>query len=240
VPNLCTNVRALLRSLTTASALCLALCACNAPRLYVDTGSGIDLAVTVPSDVKVRELTYQVLGNGIEPLVSTWATAEPQHQFETLIPRVPPGNDYHLTVTAKSVDGKSSCVRETTVSVQAHTITHLHAALSCSGGEGTVVIHVGVACTKGQLATYTVSPLAAAVGGTIALTATPTAADADALDFLWTAPSGAFDDAEAAQTTYRCEKPGHIKLNLFVGGSLCQENHDIEIDCLDARDAGGG
>ena len=97
-----------------------------------------------------------------------------------------------------------------------------------------------MACTKSQLATFTVSPLSASVGGTLALTATPLVADAGTLDFLWTAPSGTIGDPEAAQTTYRCVKAGHFRLNLLVISSICQENHDIEIDCLDSRDAGGG
>jgi hypothetical protein len=70
------------------------------------------------------------------------------------------------------------------------------------------------------------------VGGTIALTATPLAAGAGALEFLWTAPAGAIDEPAAAQATYHCDEAGRVKLNLLVVSSICQENHDIEIDCL--------
>lgn len=216
-----------MRLLTAAFALCLAAC-----DHVASDGSGIDLAVTVPADVEVRELTYQLLGNGIKPLVSTWGTEEPQHQFQKLIPQVPPGTSYHLTVTAKSVDQRSTCLRETIVDVQPDAITHVHAALSCNGGEGSIVISVGVACTKVQLATFMVSPLSAHLGETISLSAMPLT-DAGVLTYQWTAPSGTFDNAQGSQTAYRCDKAGHIVLNLLVvARDICQENHSIEIDCL--------
>jgi hypothetical protein len=217
-----------------ASALGLVPSACNHAG-HVDP-TGIDLTVTVPADVKVRELTFQLIGQG-KPIAGRWFSPQPQ-QFERLITHVPPGDDYHLAVTAKSIDGKSSCIREMMVSVQKNAITRVHAALACQGGDGSILISIGVACTKLQLATYTVSPLAASVGGTITLSATPLV-DAGVLEYLWTAPAGTFEDPEAEQTTYRCEKPGHIRVNLLVvAPDVCQENHDIEIECLGLSDGG--
>jgi hypothetical protein len=219
-----------------ASALGVLAAACNhAPH---SNRSGIDLTVTVPADVKVKELSYAVIGNGIKPLVGQWHTAQPQQQFEKLITNIPPGADYVVQVVAKSIDGKKTCTHQTKASVRKDAITRVHVALTCMGGDGSIVISVGVGCTEVQLATFTASPLAASVGGTIALMATALEFDAGMLDYEWTATAGSFADPTAPQTTYRCETAGHIKLNLLVVSDICQENHDIEIDCLDPADAG--
>jgi hypothetical protein len=218
-----------------ASALGLLTVACS--HAGHSDRTGVDVTVTVPADAKVRELTFQLIGHGA-PIVGHWSSPQPQHQFQWLITHVPPAEDYHLVVTARSIDQKLTCMRELKVSVGKNALTRVHAALACTGGDGSVVISVGVACTKMQLATYTVSPLAATVGGTITLSAMPLV-DAGGLEYLWTASAGAFEDPEAEQTTYRCERAGHFGLNLLVvAPDVCQENHGIEIDCLGSGDAG--
>lgn len=220
-----------------ASALGLAPAACDHPPR--PNQGGVLLTVTLPEDVKVKELTYDVSGNGIKPFTGRWETAQPQQQYEKLINHIPVGNDYQVVVTAKSADGRFMCQRTVKASVRRDTITRLVVALACvDGGDGTIVISVGIACTTVRLATLTVSPLAASVGGTMALTATPLEADAGALEYAWSAPSGAFGDTAASETTYRCDKAGHVKLNLLVIADICQESHTTEVDCLAPTDAG--
>lgn len=219
-----------------ASVLGLAPTACDhAP--HADR-TAIDLTVTVPADVKVREFAYQVSGKNIKPLGGRVQTPQPQHQFEKLITHVPTGEHFELAVNAKSVDAKRTCTATAPLSVQANAVTRVHAELSCAGGDGTVLISVGLACTTIHLATYTVSPLSASVGGTITLTATPLELDAGTLHYLWTASEGTFDDQTASQTNYRCENVGRMHLNLTViADHICTENHAIDVDCLDAADA---
>ena len=219
-----------------ASALGLAPAACDhAPNT---ARNGIDLTVTVPADVKVRELSYTLSGTHLKTIIGSWHTATPQQQFEKLITHIPAAEEYLLEVDAKSIDAKKTCTQKTKVSVHKDAITRVHLALTCMGGDGSIVISVGVACTKVQLATFTASPLAASVGGTIMLTATALEADAGMLEYDWTASAGTIADPTSPQTTYRCDTAGHIKLNLLVVSDICQENHDIEIDCLDPSEGG--
>jgi len=214
-----------------ASALAVALSACDhAPHT---SRTGIDLTVSLPGDVKVTRVDYAVGGNRIRPIVGRWIASTPQQQFERLITHIPPGEDYLVIVVAKSIDGKKTCRRETKVTVRKDALTRVLVQPPCAGGDGSIVIAVGVACTKIRLADVTASPLAASVGGTISLSATEVDSDAGTLDYEWTAQAGTFDDPRSPNTTYRCEARGHFHLNLLVvAEDICQENHDIEVDCF--------
>lgn len=213
-------------------ALGLASFACNRA-LHTNWGS-IALTVTVPAKAQVDQLSYVVTGHGISPVAGSVHTARPQEVFEELIANVPVGEDYTLVVSAQSTDKKLACTRTTKVSVHKNAITRVHLDLPCvDAGDGKVLITATVACSGGvHLVSYSVAPLSASIGGTITLAATPMDGDAGILGYAWTAPSGTFDDPEAAQTTYLCSTPGHITLNLIAASDRCQERQDIEVDCL--------
>jgi hypothetical protein len=204
---------------------------------------GIDVIATLPPDVSAEVLVFELTGNGIAPMTGVQHVSKPQKQFQRLIGSVPVGEDYDLYVSAQSIDGRYICKRSTKVSVRANEVTRVHIPLSCdnanvidNGGKVTVV--VGFICPGSHLVDYMVSPLFAEVGDPITVTATTAKPDAGALAYDWTAPTGSFADPAAAQTTYRCDKPGYVTLNLFVANGVCTENHSIDVDCL-GKDAGG-
>jgi hypothetical protein len=193
----------------------------------------VALTVTVPSDVEVQLVEYEITGNGIMPLAGRIKTPHPQQQFARLVTHVPSGTDYPLSVSAKSTDGQKLCAAAATIEVRKQTTTRVHLALPCQGiGDGMVHISVGIACPGVHLVSYTVSPLTASIGGTIAVTAVPGDPDSGALTFAWTASSGTFADPAASHTTFQCATAGPVTITLRTQGDICQENDSLEVTCL--------
>jgi hypothetical protein len=213
---------------------------CNHPGPSSSFGN-VALTVTVPYDVQVQVITYEITGNGLMPAIGHIKASHPQQQFAKLITHVPAGEDYLLGVSAKSVDGQEICEGTAQIEVRKRATTRVHIALGCRGAsDGMVHIAVGVVCPGVRLVSYTVSPLTASVGGTISVAAAAADVDAGSLTFAWSASSGTYAEPAASNTTYRCTTPGPVTMTLLVHADFCQESNSIMVTCVaDTTDAGG-
>jgi hypothetical protein len=219
----------------------LAPIACGHPPAH---RGAVDFIATLPSDVTVAALTYQLTGEGFGGLAGGIHVSEPQQQFEKLINSIPVGEDDELAIGATSADGKLTCKGSTRLTVRQGLVTRVHVPLTCSSGDGNVLINVNVvsmgsACPGVQLVDYMVSPLTASIGDAIACTANTRVSDPGALTYAWSAPSGRFADPTSAHTIYRCDTAGFVMLSLRVTESGCSENETVVVDCVGTKDASG-
>src|SRR5262249_54800464 len=112
-----------------------------------------------------------------------------------------------VTAAADSTDGKGRCEGTATLDVPKGGTTRLNVDLTCKGG-GNVTVGIGVNCLATPLVDFLVSPLVARIGESVLGNAVPARPDGGALTFTWSAPSGTFSDANAAQTMFTCTMPG--------------------------------
>jgi hypothetical protein len=81
------------------------------------------------------------------------------------------------------------------------------------------------------ISSYTVSPFKQAAGVDVTLVAVATVDRGVTPQYLWTATSGTYYDANASSTTYRCgaEKRPSLTLTLFY--CSCVDSVEFELDC---------
>jgi hypothetical protein len=129
-------------------------------------------------------------------------------------------------------------------------------ALACSvatmGSQVTLVSGASFNCAA--LTNVSAVPAEAFVGGSIALTASASGPVPSSLTYAWSAPSGSFDQPNAASTHFQCTVPGPVSVTVTAAdgpvppGSACNvplSTKTVSLQCDAAvqdagSDAGGG
>jgi hypothetical protein len=193
----------------------------------------VSLTVTVPSDVLVTEVDYQLTGIGIPETTGSIRVPEPSTMFSKLISHVPAGSDSLAHATAKSVDGMTECDGMVGAKVRPEATTVVGITLTChASGGGQIHISIGVVCPWFQVTSYTASPLVASVGGTISVTETTSDTDGAPILYQWSAPNGTFESPTDSATTYTCTQAGAIMLMAGASTGPCQATQPIAVTCL--------
>ena len=116
-------------------------------------------------------------------------------------------------------------------------------AIGCSGGDefrgapaprrvGSVNVEANVTSLECPIITsYTVSPFEKAAGNDVALTSTTSASFGVKPKILWSATSGTFNNADDANTTYRCGAQLNPIITLTVSYGTCLDS--VQIDQMD-------
>jgi hypothetical protein len=193
----------------------------------------VSLTVTVPSDVLVTEVDYELTGLGIPETKGSIRVLDPSTTFSKLISHVPAGTGYLAHATAKSVDGMTDCDGTVGAEVRSQATTVVGITLTChAGGDGHIHITIGVVCPWFQVVSYTASPLVASVGSTISVTETTSDADGAPILYQWSAPSGTFESPTDSATTYTCTEAGPVMLVAGASTGPCQATQPIAVTCL--------
>jgi hypothetical protein len=193
----------------------------------------VSLTVTVPSDVLVTEVDYELTGIGIPETKGSIRVLDPSTTFSKLTSHVPSGSGYLAHATSKSVDGMTECEGMVGAEVRPEATTVIGIMLTChSSGDGQIHISIGVVCPWFQVTAYTASPLVASVGGTISVTETTSDADGAPILYQWSAPNGTFESPTDSATTYTCTQAGPVMLMAGASTGPCQATQAIAVTCL--------
>jgi hypothetical protein len=217
------------RGLIVTAVLGVLALACDHPRL---TGN-VSLTVSVPSDVSVTTVDYDITGEGLSDTGGNIRVLNPSRTFSKLVSHIPVGEGYVVRVKATSVGGDLQCTGMAGTDVRPNATAVVDVTLTClAAGDGQIHIAIGVVCPWFAVTSYSVSPLAASVGGTIAVSAMTSDADGAAITYQWTATAGSFEAPTDATTVYTCTTPGSIVLTAIAQTGPCQAARTIPVTCL--------
>ncbi len=151
---------------------------------------------------------------------------------------LPAGTGYSITVTSTATDGSTTCTGSTTFSVSARTTTAINLHLICKElpRTGTLVVNGSVNVCP-TIDGVSAMPSEVVIGNPLALSAS--AHDSDRgpspLAYHWSASSGSFTDASAANPSFTCTVPGSVTLSLSVSDGdadpNCASSSSVTVNC---------
>jgi len=196
-------------ALTGAVAVFAAGCGQGESASDGDTGA-VGLALVVAPGVILDEATYVITG----PLSFTKSGAidvSESARISALIPGLPAGTGFTISLSATSLAGGLSCAGAAAFDVLAKMTTATTVHVTCHEGARTGSVSVtGTVNVCPIVDGVSVSPSDAIVGGSVALAAG--AHDSDAgpapLAYHWTASGGTLTGAETASPIFTCTTPG--------------------------------
>lgn len=211
-------------------------CSTSSDKVVADGSIGdVGLNLTIAPGVDVNEVTFTVTGNGITPITNNIPVANLGSTVSAVIGGLPAGAGYNISLTAKSVDGKTDCAGSAPFTVVAGQTTSVSIALQCRGPKTTGGLQVGGTFNNCPTAnSLVVFPLQVLTGGTISVSSSASDLDGTTPTTAWSATGGTFVSASAASTTYNCSVPGNQKLTVTVtdGNPNCNDTASVDVICL--------
>jgi hypothetical protein len=209
----------------------------DAPGNTGEMGS-VGMQLTLPGGAQVSTVAWAIEGpNGAATVVKN-GTVNVQETggVSFLVGNIPAASGYLVALSAESVDGGLSCEGTAAFAVAPHAVTQVTVQLGCNlastGSHNTLVNGTSFDCAAWNA--VTASPVETAIGSPVALTATATGPMPGNLTYSWSAPSGFFGSASAANTSFTCSAPGPVTVTLVVGdgpvpaGSTCNSALDTD------------
>jgi len=205
-----------------------------------NTGS-VGLRLTLPNGSQIATVDWTIAGpNGAPTVVQSGVLdvhASAGISFQ--VSNIPAASGYQIVLSAAPSDGGASCEGSATFGVMSHATTDVDVQLICTastaGGHTTVVNGTSFNCAA--WGSVDASPIETSIGGTpVTLAATASGPAPASLTYNWSAPTGQFSSATAANTTFACTEPGPVAITLVVGdgpvpaGSKC--NSAIDSDTI--------
>jgi phospholipase C len=189
--------------------------------LSSDGVGSVGMRLTLPGGEQISSVTWTVTGpNGASTIVQTGTVnVGNSTTVSFLVGGIPAGSNYNIALSGTSPDGTVTCAGSATFDTTARTTTNVNVALSCS----TAPQEAGSALINGttfDCATWnsvSASPAETTVGNSVTVSASASGPDPSGVTFAWSAPSGTFDDANAATAQFTCGAPGPVILTLTVG-----------------------
>jgi hypothetical protein len=168
-----------------------------------DATGTVGAQLTLPSGALINTVNY-TLTNGTNTLSGSVNVAAAT-SISFVIPNVPVGTGYTVTLTAVSTDGSVSCAGSSgTFNVLARQTTNVNVQLVCTssgGGDAGSVVVNGSLDFCATWNTIVALPSTASTGGSVSLTAAGSAPTPASLTFAWSAPSGTISGATQSGTT---------------------------------------
>jgi len=219
---------------------------CGREASHHDDVGSVAVALTLSPGVTVNTVTFQITGNGITPINGTIDVTNAT-RATALVPGIPAGTGYQVTMDATSTDGRT-CHGVGTFDVAAGMTATATVTLQCRGqgnGQGTVAIN-GRLDNCPFITSFMASSLQGVVGGApISISVAATDFDAmDTITYSWTtsAPAvGSLGNPAAASTTFTCNTAGTTQLSIAVSDGVCGDNRTpaIPIECVIIGGVGG-
>jgi hypothetical protein len=219
----------------------------------IQTGT-VGAQLTLPSGSVINTVNY-TLTNGTNTITGSVNVAAAT-TISFVIPNVPVGNNYTVTLTAVTTDGTVSCTgTSATFNVLARQTTNVNVQLVCSaaggGDAGTVVVNGNLDyCATWN--TIAANPSSAATGASVSLTAGGSAPIPASLTFTWSASagtvSGATQTGNVDTATFTCPATAGVEtITVVLGdgplpeGGACpasQTTATVNVTCGAVADAG--
>jgi hypothetical protein len=100
-------------------------------------------------------------------------------------------------------------------------------------GGATVMVSVGATAEPcPQIVSVVAAPDSVGVGRSLSLFSTFDVIDGGYVSFQWTAPSGTFEDPQAASTKFVCgDQPGIVELTLTAIAGDCHNSQSVAVGC---------
>jgi cysteine-rich repeat protein len=185
------------------------------------------------TDIDITEVNYSIQVPGQSAIQGKLPVAEDGTVSGT-VADVPASEGVLVSLTA-GTEGSAVCSGEGTVTVVAGQSTGVSIVLQCRLPDGSPATTGSIEITG----TFNVCPqvLAAAADPTStettsAVTSNSTDLNSDTLKVTWTATSGSFADAAAANTTYTCASSGEQTLTVTADDSKgCTHSKTVTVTC---------
>ena len=205
-----------------------------------DVGA-VELAVRLSDAATVGQVSFQISGNGIAPIVGGIALGSAAATASAFVGGIAAASSYHIDMTASSTDGQTSCAGNGTFDVRAGENSSVNVLLQCRAFSITGGVTVGGTFNNcPRLTSVAASRVSAPVGGTIDVRAAASDQDpGDVLTFKWTTTSGSFDRPQAPEATFRCTVPGAPVLTATVSDGQCNDVVAVAVSCVAAACGNG-
>ncbi|HVZ71345.1 MAG TPA: hypothetical protein VHJ20_03135 [Polyangia bacterium] len=182
----------------------------------------------------VDRVHYEISGNGITPRTGDIDVSDPAATASIVVGGLPAAKGYLVSMTAVSVDMKSTCAGSATVDVVAGAIAAVTIELMCRDKDAGGQVAIG-----GQfhfcptITSVAASPLRASIGGSIEVDVQSADDDTPNPMVTWSAPAGAgmFVDASAARTSFVCGDEGTFTLTAVVSDGSCADSAHFAVTC---------
>jgi hypothetical protein len=193
-----------------------------------------DLAIEVylPQAVAVRSLTYQIEGNGIQPITEVALIQGAPTSASALFSGLPAGNGYAVEISAVGAESAIGCSASATTEVLAATTTNLFVPLQCRSPPNGNAAVTAMFASCSQISSFAVAPVVTSVGGTIGLTAQSSDVDGAATIYLWAASSGTISVPAAPETSFTCLTAGPSTISLTVSNGSCADHQSVTVTCV--------
>jgi hypothetical protein len=183
-----------------------------------DTTGTIGAELQIAGGVTINSINYTITGPNSFSKTGTVDLSQAS-ALSFSIGGIPAGNGYAISLTAVSTDGLTACAGSATFNVNAKATTQVVVHLACHEQSNAGGIGVGANTNICPVVDgISASPSEVLVGGSMGLTST--AHDPDngpqPLTYQWTATSGTFSSATAANPTFTCTAPGTATITLTV------------------------
>ena len=191
----------------------------------------VGLSLTLPDGEHISTVQWAISGPAGAATVVASGSIDVHASAATSfsVPLIAAGSGYRVALSAISADAGATCVGTANFNVQVHQITAVAVQMACSlanaGGHTTLVNGTGFDCAAWTSVSAT--PVSVSVGGQVSLSAMATGPVPENVTYAWTAPSGQFGSANAADSTFTCTDPGTVPITLTVAdgpvpmGSTC-------------------
>jgi hypothetical protein len=209
-----------------------------------EQSGSIGLELTLPGGALLSVVTYSILGPN-HFASSGSIDVSNSAVISAMVGGLPPGSGYTVTLTATSVDGKTTCAGSANFSVAASMTVVVPVAIRCvkQKNNGGVIIG-GTLNVCPTIDDLSVAPLSAPVGSTISLDAV--ASDLDnvpsPLSFTWTASSGTLAGAATPHAAFTCTVAGTTLITLVVSDGdpapNCPATQSIDVTCASCAGEG--
>jgi hypothetical protein len=202
---------------------------CGSPPPHEEKGD-LSVQVTLPATVVFDSLTYQVSGNGIQPIVrNVTIVGSPTTGF-AYFSGLPAHPGYDVEVNGTSHDGLTICAASGKANILPEQTTSLSLTLGCATKGGDALVTGVFACHL--ISSVVVAPEQTSVGGGVTVAAQPIDLDAGALTYSWTATSGTFANPSASNTTFVCGTAGSIAVTVTATSGQCSDRIAMAVQCV--------
>ena len=196
------------------------------------------------SGVTIDTVTYTVTQGAGGAVVKTGNLAVPGTgaDFSFGVP-LPVGTDYHLSLSATSVDGKVTCVGGLPAgfNIVANQTIDITPKLTCTDittGQPIVLVDViNTACPDLSFDYVVATPKSAKLGSNISLLASAVSASGKTISYSWTtsAPLGAITPPTSKTPSLACTTPGAlVTVTVTAANGECTNTLSTKVSCVNA------
>ncbi|MGB5811440.1 MAG: hypothetical protein WBG86_12960, partial [Polyangiales bacterium] len=212
--------------------------------LLIDLDISSEVTIDVEGlDLVINEVLWTITGDGMDPMMGTIDTSDPNATPSVEVFGLPPAEEYLIELEATSEDGETTCRGSANFDVTVGVATEVGVLLRCSVGQRFGAVRAdGWFNVCAELTKAVVAPLQTSIGNAIIVSSQAEDHEGDDIEYLWTADNGTFANPTAASTFYTCEETGTHELTITVSDDdfmHCMDSWTVEVTCVEHGGMGG-